>query len=177
MGDEGVLISVGPERRRYLIHKALLTKQSEYFDRAFNGSFKEANKQTIYFEEESPATFDLLVGWLYENHIPIIKRSFGQATTFRANEAFEPLLKPSSFCRDRQDNIISGSQSLPDAYMTLLGNHIDMSRPTTPITCEGTGKFPHQHTMETTTIPAFTHRTRGQTGNIMSNRHENIPAQ
>jgi hypothetical protein len=177
MGDEAVVISVGPEHKRYLIHKALLTKQSEYFDRAFNGSFKEANEQAIHFEEESPAAFDLLVGWLYQNHIPVIERSFGQVKTSIANAAFESLPESPSFRRDRRDNIVSEFQTLLDTYMTPFGNHIDISRPTTPITCEGTGKFPYQHTMETTTTPAFSHWVGGQAGNVMLNRHKNISAQ
>jgi hypothetical protein len=76
MGNENVIIYVGPERKRCLIHKDLLTKQSEYFNSALNGKFKEAEENSIHLEEESPATFDLLVGWLYQGRIPAIGPPF-----------------------------------------------------------------------------------------------------
>jgi hypothetical protein len=65
LGFEVVDIYVGPERQRYVVHKKLLTSQSEYFDKAFNGSFKEADENSIHLKEEDPAALALLVGWLY----------------------------------------------------------------------------------------------------------------
>jgi BTB/POZ domain len=71
MGSESVIIHVGQERKRYLIHKNLLM-QSDYFKNAFNGNFKEAEDQMMDLPEESPAAFDLLISFLYQDRIPII---------------------------------------------------------------------------------------------------------
>ncbi|KFY24129.1 hypothetical protein V493_05412 [Pseudogymnoascus sp. VKM F-4281 (FW-2241)] len=70
MGDDIVTVYVGPREKRYSVHKALLTSQSEYFEKALNGNFKEADEQTIRLPEDSPDAFELLIGWLYQNQIP-----------------------------------------------------------------------------------------------------------
>ncbi|KFY10005.1 hypothetical protein V491_07847 [Pseudogymnoascus sp. VKM F-3775] len=72
MGDDIVTVYVGPREKRYSIHKALLTSQSEYFEKALNGKFREADEQTIRLPEDSPDAFDLLIGWLYQNQIPVL---------------------------------------------------------------------------------------------------------
>ncbi|KFZ20216.1 hypothetical protein V502_03282 [Pseudogymnoascus sp. VKM F-4520 (FW-2644)] len=72
MGDDIVTVYVGPREKRYSVHKALLTSQSEYFEKALNGKFKEADEQTIRLPEDSPDAFDLLIGWLYQNQIPAL---------------------------------------------------------------------------------------------------------
>ena len=72
MGDDIVTVYIGPREKRYSVHKALLTSQSEYFEKALNGKFKEADEQTIRLPEDSPDAFDLLIGWLYQNQIPVL---------------------------------------------------------------------------------------------------------
>ncbi|OBT65772.1 hypothetical protein VE03_03398 [Pseudogymnoascus sp. 23342-1-I1] len=72
MGSDIVTVYVGPREKRYSVHKALLTSQSEYFEKALNGKFKEADEQTIRLPEDSPDAFDLLIGWLYQNQIPAL---------------------------------------------------------------------------------------------------------
>lgn len=52
------------------MHKRLLTSQSEYFDKALNGGFKEAEESSIHLEEDDPAAIALLIGWLYRGVIP-----------------------------------------------------------------------------------------------------------
>jgi hypothetical protein len=34
-----------------------------YFDKMFNGSFKEASNNTAFLPEDDPASFDLLADW------------------------------------------------------------------------------------------------------------------
>ncbi|TAQ89871.1 hypothetical protein B7494_g1793 [Chlorociboria aeruginascens] len=70
LGTEVVTIFVGPERKHYVVHKKLLTSQSEYFDKALNGRFKEAEENCIHLEEDVPAAVALLIGWLYRGVIP-----------------------------------------------------------------------------------------------------------
>ncbi|KFY80385.1 hypothetical protein V499_00756 [Pseudogymnoascus sp. VKM F-103] len=72
MGSDIVTVYVGPREKRYSVHKTLLTSQSEYFEKALNGKFKEADEQTIRLPEDSPDAFDLLIGWLYQNQIPVL---------------------------------------------------------------------------------------------------------
>ncbi|OAF56647.1 hypothetical protein VC83_07193 [Pseudogymnoascus destructans] len=83
MGGDIVTVYVGPREKRYSVHKALLTSQSEYFERALNGKFKEADEQTIRLPEDSPDAFDLLIGWLYQNQIPVLGYGPGPFDEFR----------------------------------------------------------------------------------------------
>lgn len=45
--DGVVAVEVGPERVRHFVHKALLEEHSEYFKRALNGSWKEAEDRVV----------------------------------------------------------------------------------------------------------------------------------
>jgi hypothetical protein len=42
-----VIVEIGPERKQYELHKALLIHHSEYFSKAFQGSWKEADEGVI----------------------------------------------------------------------------------------------------------------------------------
>jgi hypothetical protein len=61
---------VGPEQQQYHLHKALLTHHSEYFLRAFNGSWKEAEDRIVTLEDVGPVTFGIFVEWLYTQNMP-----------------------------------------------------------------------------------------------------------
>lgn len=67
---EIVDVYVGPERKRYVVHKNLLTAESDYFKGALLGSFMEAEENSIYLKEEDPAAVALLIAWLYHGIIP-----------------------------------------------------------------------------------------------------------
>ena len=143
MGDQSVIIFVGPERKRYLIHKTLLTNQSEYFDKALNGSFKEADEQSIYLEEETPAAFDLLVGWLYQNSIPVVGPLFAD---FRNNKidslSGSPQIRPIT---GRYEGLFS---QFPQVVEMPLADPLEVN--------EGTTKTPYQpSTMQPGNGPAF----------------------
>ncbi|MCJ1381405.1 hypothetical protein MMC17_004515 [Xylographa soralifera] len=60
-----VTLIVGPKRKSYPVHKNLLCYCSDYFAKAFNGSFQEAKKDEIYLTEENPAAVELFISWLY----------------------------------------------------------------------------------------------------------------
>jgi len=70
LGTEVISVYVGPDRRRFVVHKQLLTSQSDYFDKALNGRFKEAEENEIHLEEDDPTAIGLMVGWLYRGVIP-----------------------------------------------------------------------------------------------------------
>jgi hypothetical protein len=145
MASESVIIYVGPERKRYLIHKDLLTKQSEFFDKALNGKFKE---NSIYLEEESPDAFDLLVGWLYQGHIPHIGSPFGRLKTPEVNaHVKDPLVA---------DAVLQLETPGGTSLRRLLGpSQVDVYMPTvpqiTPPNNEGTSKVAYQPYTEPST--------------------------
>lgn len=70
LGTEVIDIFVGPERKRYVVHKQPLTSKSEYFRTVFNGNFKEAQENSIHLKEEDPAAVALMIGWVYRGVIP-----------------------------------------------------------------------------------------------------------
>jgi hypothetical protein len=80
-----VTIYVGEENKCYVVHKALLTGASDYFEKALNGSFKEAEEETIFLPEENANTFDLLIGFLYQGMIPAISPPFGKSVVQRTH--------------------------------------------------------------------------------------------
>jgi len=63
MGTEMVDIYVGPSKVLFRLHKNKLCFRIQYFDKMFNGSFKEASSNTAYLPEDDPASFDLLADW------------------------------------------------------------------------------------------------------------------
>ena len=170
MGNESVIIYVGPERKRYLIHKDLLTTQSEFFDRALNGNFKEAEQNLIYLEEESPAAFDLLVGWLYEGRIPIIGPPFGGFKAAEVDTTVRNPLTPSIILQLEHNTTVRNSLNAgvilqPDHThgRRFLGPYLPstvdigmgISSPVTLPMTKGTGQVAFQpHTEPATSLQA-----------------------
>ncbi|RDW84922.1 hypothetical protein BP6252_02512 [Coleophoma cylindrospora] len=70
LGTEAVNIYAGASRKHFLLHKKLLVTQSEYFNKALNGPFREAEENTIYLKEDDPDAIGILVSWLYAGSIP-----------------------------------------------------------------------------------------------------------
>jgi hypothetical protein len=68
-----VEILVGPTKKSFILAKALLCHRSPYFDRAFNGGFKEAVEQVLCLPEISIETFQLVVQYLYTGKFAIQK--------------------------------------------------------------------------------------------------------
>lgn len=56
-------IYVGPSKKLFRLYKAKLCSRIPYFDKMFNGNFKEASNNVAYLEEDDPASFDLLADW------------------------------------------------------------------------------------------------------------------
>jgi hypothetical protein len=55
----------------FSVHRDILTK-SEYFRKALDGEFREAEDQAIDLPEEDPAIFSFVVAFLYEGtYVPI----------------------------------------------------------------------------------------------------------
>lgn len=46
-----VVVEIGPERKKYYIHRALLVHHSEYFRKALHGSWQEAEKGVVALDD------------------------------------------------------------------------------------------------------------------------------
>lgn len=69
MCTEIVTIHVGPKRKAFVVHKELICSRSDYFDKAFNGRFIEADG-VMYLPYDDPTIFGYLVSYLYGNVLP-----------------------------------------------------------------------------------------------------------
>ena len=58
-------IYVGPERKKFHLHRDLLCERSEFFKASFMGNFKEAAAEEMALPEDNVVSFELFVGWLY----------------------------------------------------------------------------------------------------------------
>ncbi|CAD0092595.1 unnamed protein product, partial [Aureobasidium mustum] len=64
-----VIIEVGPQKKAYSIHKDLLCFYSDYFHRAFNGSFKEAVEGKLSLPDADADLFYIVNGFLYTRQL------------------------------------------------------------------------------------------------------------
>jgi hypothetical protein len=65
-------VRVGPHAETFPVHKDILTK-SEYFKKALDGEFREAEDQAIDLPEEDPDIFSFVIAFLYEEKFVPIK--------------------------------------------------------------------------------------------------------
>jgi hypothetical protein len=49
-----VTIAVGPESVKYVVHRAVITEESEYFKKALKGPWKEAEQGIVRLEDVEP---------------------------------------------------------------------------------------------------------------------------
>ena len=70
-------ITVGSQRREFIVHKQILCRSSPYFEKMFNGSFKEAGAASAAFPEHHPYSFEILLLWIYngQNASSLLSRS------------------------------------------------------------------------------------------------------
>ena len=68
-----VTVEVGSEKHRYLLYKGLLiSRGGTFFSGTFDGQFAESRTGVLSLPEETAASFELFVDWLYAGHIPQI---------------------------------------------------------------------------------------------------------
>jgi hypothetical protein len=66
----------------FYIHRDVLLK-GEYFRKALEGSFSEAEKQAVDLPEEDPSIFSFVVAFLYEgSYVPIKPLSAVLSTSY-----------------------------------------------------------------------------------------------
>ncbi|KAF4625607.1 hypothetical protein G7Y89_g12559 [Cudoniella acicularis] len=61
LGTEMVDLYIGPTEEHFRAHKRLLCDKIPYFDKMFNGGFKEASDNTAKLPEDNPDTFEDLL--------------------------------------------------------------------------------------------------------------------
>ncbi|TGO22308.1 hypothetical protein BPAE_0173g00080 [Botrytis paeoniae] len=66
---EMVDLIVGPEKTVFRVNKSLLCNKIPYFDKMFNGGFKEATDGLASFPEDFPEAFDILIQWIYSGRL------------------------------------------------------------------------------------------------------------
>ncbi|KAI4919366.1 hypothetical protein J4E90_001499 [Alternaria incomplexa] len=66
---EIVTIFIGPEKKRYNIHKDVICHHSEYFRTAYNGRWKESD-EGVTLEDIEVEVFNIFVHWLYAQTLP-----------------------------------------------------------------------------------------------------------
>ncbi|TGO64320.1 hypothetical protein BOTNAR_0089g00090 [Botryotinia narcissicola] len=69
LGNELVQIIVGPELKEFFVHKALIRSTCDFFDKAFNGRFKEGIENKMHLPEDNPEIFEIFVNWMYSGHL------------------------------------------------------------------------------------------------------------
>ncbi|KAH8770275.1 hypothetical protein BGZ57DRAFT_929289 [Hyaloscypha finlandica] len=70
LGNKMVTIYVGPKRKEFTIHKKLICGSADYFEKAFNGDFKEGREGIMYLPEDNSGVFSFFVDWLYRSTLP-----------------------------------------------------------------------------------------------------------
>lgn len=63
---------MGPHAETFYVHRDIITKV-EYFRKALDGPFKEAEEQAIDLPEEDPTIFSFVVAFMYESRYQPIK--------------------------------------------------------------------------------------------------------
>ncbi|KAI4959674.1 hypothetical protein J4E86_003397 [Alternaria arbusti] len=72
-----VTIRVGkdPNTEDFIAHESFLTSRSEFFRRAMNGNWQEADTRTINFPDDDPGIFALYLNHLYTGQLPITTKT------------------------------------------------------------------------------------------------------
>lgn len=85
----------------FSVHKDILTK-SEYFRKALDGDFREAEEQAIDLPEEDPAIFSFIIAYLYEEKFVPVKTLSTALSTFQSRLLARILLRMGSSSRPGQ---------------------------------------------------------------------------
>ncbi|KAF7899311.1 uncharacterized protein EAF01_008524 [Botrytis porri] len=69
LSNELVQIIVGPELKEFFVHKTLIRSTCDFFDKAFNGRFKEGIENKMHLPKDDPEIFEIFVNWMYSGHL------------------------------------------------------------------------------------------------------------
>lgn len=70
---------VGPERKKFTVHKDLACDRSEYIKMALEGNFQES-KEGLYLPDDDVGAFELFLSWMYggEVHLYVTAENIGK---------------------------------------------------------------------------------------------------
>ena len=71
IGDT-IKVYVGPKRKCYSVHKALLTQHEWFSKRIYFSHHRILSRDDIYLDAEEPKVFELLISWLYRKNVKAI---------------------------------------------------------------------------------------------------------
>ena len=77
-----VYLDVGPNAIRYGVHQGLISRESEFFRAALNGSYEEARSGIIKLQDDDAGIVGLFVDWLYTRRLV---REIGDGTEKRSS--------------------------------------------------------------------------------------------
>ncbi|CAD0112871.1 unnamed protein product [Aureobasidium uvarum] len=84
-----ITVRVGPEKKEFGIHKALICNKSTFFSKALTGSFIEATTCIVNLEHVSVSLFSIFVTWLYNGGLVYVAPPESDRTI---RDEFGPLL-------------------------------------------------------------------------------------
>ena len=135
-------IYVGEDKNHYNLPKELLCYYSKYFERCFNGAFREAQEQKLELLEDKAEDFEVLVEYMLHGSIPditqgllnnFVSRYMGviaYAERFAMGDIFGELLceKLEKALLDEQDSSL-GNDFLTPARVELIFRVIRRGHP------------------------------------------------
>ena len=65
-------VEVGPKRKRYYVHKALLTQYEWFSKKIYYSADRVVSRSCISVPAEEPKVFELLISWLYRKNLKAI---------------------------------------------------------------------------------------------------------
>lgn len=57
---DNVIVEIGPDRKKYVLHGAFLKYHSEYFRKALKGQWKEAQDKVITLDDVEPGVCEFI---------------------------------------------------------------------------------------------------------------------
>lgn len=105
-----IQIIVGPERRSFHGHKAILAARSVWFESALNPSYREALEGVIRLPEEDPRVFEMLFEFLYTGDYPLaMLPTMGLLGPAPASSS--PIPKIQTIKTERRPNLSNGNST------------------------------------------------------------------
>ncbi|KAK3715689.1 hypothetical protein LTR37_006914 [Vermiconidia calcicola] len=68
---EDITVLVGPDEKRYVVHKNLVCDNSSFFRAACNGDWKETKEKVVRLPEVDPDIFANYLGWIYTGELDV----------------------------------------------------------------------------------------------------------
>ncbi|KAF2653381.1 hypothetical protein K491DRAFT_603031 [Lophiostoma macrostomum CBS 122681] len=84
-----MIVEVGTEKKQYHVHKKLISAHSEYFRKALDGSWREAQDGKVVLDDIEPTTFNIFINWLYTQNKLATTQDWAKIADLHLEEPFE----------------------------------------------------------------------------------------